>query len=188
MSLKKISASLAAIAFTLGAGFAHAAYPEKPITIMVPFAAGGPTDTVARSVGQVMSKSLGQPVLIENIGGAGGTIGVGRAIAAPADGYTLLLMHIGISTAPALYRTLKYDVNKDLEPIGLITDVPMTMIAKKDFPANDLKGMLAHIKANKDKVSYACATTCRARASSPDCFDLSSVRALVSITHSAPRL
>ncbi len=155
MSLKKISASLAAIAFTLGTGIAHAAYPEKPITIMVPFAAGGPTDTVARSVGQVMSKSLGQPVLIENIGGAGGTIGVGRAIAAPADGYTLLLMHIGISTAPALYRTLKYDVNKDLEPIGLITDVPMTMIAKKDFPANDLKGMLAYIKANKDKVSYA---------------------------------
>lgn len=155
MSLKKISASLAAIALMSGAGIAQAAYPEKAITIMVPFAAGGPTDTVARSVGQVMSKSLGQPVLIENIGGAGGTIGVGRAIAAPADGYTLLLMHIGISTAPALYRTLKYDATKDLEPIGLITDVPMTMIAKKDFPANDLKGMLAHIKANKDKVSYA---------------------------------
>ncbi len=155
MTLKKIIASVAALTLALTAAIAQAAYPDKPVTIIVPFAAGGPTDTVARSVGQVMSKSLGQPVLIENVAGAGGTIGVGRGVAAAADGYTLLLMHIGISTAPSLYRTLKYDVTKDLEPIGLITDVPMTMIANKDFPPNDLKELLAYVKANKAKVSYA---------------------------------
>jgi tripartite-type tricarboxylate transporter receptor subunit TctC len=155
MSLKKLVSSLTAAVFAVAASAALAAYPEKPITMIVPFAAGGPTDTVARSVAQVMSKSLGQQVIIENVGGAGGTIGVGRAVAAQPDGYTLLLMHIGISTAPSLYRTLKYDVNKDLEPIGLITDVPMTIISKKDFPANNLADLIKHVKANKDKVSYA---------------------------------
>jgi len=155
MSFKKSAATLAAFAFSAAVGLAQAAYPDKPITMIVPFAAGGPTDTVARSVAQVMSKSLGQPVLIENVGGAGGTIGVGRAVAAAPDGYTLLLMHIGISTAPTLYRTLKYDATKDLEPIGLITDVPMTIIAKKDFPPKDFKELLTYLKANKDKVSYA---------------------------------
>ena len=131
------------------------AYPIKPITMIVPFAAGGPTDTVARTIGAVMSKSLGQQIVIENVGGAGGTIGVSRAVAAPADGYTVLLMHIGISTAPSLYRNLKYDVNKDLEPIGLVTEVPMTMVAKKDLPPNNFKDFLAYIKANKTKISYA---------------------------------
>ena len=155
MSLKNSAAALAAIAFSAAVGLAQAAYPDKPITMIVPFAAGGPTDTVARSVAQVMSKSLGQQVIIENVAGAGGTIGVGRAVAAAPDGYTLLLMHIGISTAPSLYRTLKYDANKDLEPIGLVTDVPMTIIAKKDFPPKDLKELLLYLKANKDKVSYA---------------------------------
>ncbi len=155
MPLKKMIASVAALTLGLAVAVAQAAYPDKPITIIVPFAAGGPTDTVARSVGQVMSKSLGQPVLIENVAGAGGTIGVGRGVAAAADGYTLVLMHVGISTAPSLYRTLKYDVTKDLEPVGLITDVPMTMIGNKDFPPNDLKELLAYVKANKAKVSYA---------------------------------
>ncbi len=155
MSLRKSAATLATLAFSAAVGLVQAAYPDKPITMIVPFAAGGPTDTVARSVAQVMSKSLGQQVIIENVAGAGGTIGVGRAVAAAPDGYTLLLMHIGISTAPSLYRTLKYDANKDLEPIGLITDVPMTIIAKKDFPPKDFKELLAYLKANKDKVSYA---------------------------------
>jgi tripartite-type tricarboxylate transporter receptor subunit TctC len=155
MTLKKLFTALAAVAVTASFGVAHAAYPEKPINMIVPFAAGGPTDTVARSVAQVMSKSLGQQVIIENVGGAGGTIGVGRAVAAAPDGYTLLLMHIGISTAPALYRTLKYDATKDLEPIGLITDVPMTLVAKSAFPPKDFKELLSYVKANKDKVSYA---------------------------------
>lgn len=155
MTLKKILAAVAAVAATLSLGAAQAAYPEKPITMIVPFAAGGPTDTVARTIGQVMSKSLGQQVIIENVGGAGGTIGVQRAVSAQPDGYTMLLMHIGISTAPSLYRTLKYDATKDLEPIGLVTEVPMTFVAKKDFPPKDFKEMVAYVKANKAKVSLA---------------------------------
>ena len=131
------------------------AYPTKPVTIIVPFAAGGPTDTVARTIGAVMSKSLGQQILVENVGGAGGTIGVGRAVAAPGDGHTVLLMHIGISTAPSLYRTLKYDVTKDLEPIGLVAEVPMTLVAKKELPPANLKDFVTYVKANKAKMSYA---------------------------------
>ncbi len=153
MKFKSVVMSLAVLLF---AGVAGAqAYPTKPITMIVPFAAGGPTDTVARQVASVMSKSLGQTVLVENVGGAGGTIGVGKVVVAPNDGYTILLMHIGISTAPSLYRTLKYDVTKDLEPVGLVTEVPMTMIANIDFPPKDFKDMIAYVKANKAKVSYA---------------------------------
>ncbi len=156
MKLKLLARSAAALAFGASLLSAHADnYPSKPVTMIVPFAAGGPTDTVARTVAGVMSKSLGQQVIIENVGGAGGTIGVSRVVAAPADGYTVLLMHIGISTAPALYRTLKYDATKDLEPIGLVTEVPMTLIAKKDLPPNGFKDFLAYLKANKDKISYA---------------------------------
>ena len=152
MKLRSVIAALAALLFS---ATATAQYPTKPVTMVVPFAAGGPTDTVARQVAAVMSKSLGQTVIIENVAGAGGTIGVGKVVAAPNDGYTLLLMHIGISTAPALYRTLKYDANKDLEPIGLVTEVPMTLIAKKEFPAKDFKELVSYVKANKEKVSYA---------------------------------
>ncbi len=136
---------------------AHAAdtYPSRPITMVVPFPAGGPTDTVARNIAQLMSKSLGQQVVIENVGGAGGTLGVAKVVSSAPDGYTIVLMHIGISTAPALYRNLKYNPNTDLEPVGLVTEVPMTMVAKKDFPAKDFKEFLAYIKANKSKVSFA---------------------------------
>jgi tripartite-type tricarboxylate transporter receptor subunit TctC len=155
MLIKKALGFAAAAIAALAVTAAHAAYPDKPITMIVPFAAGGPTDTVARSVAAVMSKSLGQQVIIENVGGAGGTVGVSRVTAAAPDGHTILLMHIGISTAPSLYRTLKYDATKDLEPIGLITEVPMTFVAKKDFPAKDFKEFVSYIKANKAKVSMA---------------------------------
>ena len=152
----KISSLILAATVCALNSFANAqTYPTKPVTMIVPFAAGGPTDTVARTLGAIMAKSLGQSVIIENVGGAGGTIGVGRVVAAPNDGYTVLLMHIGISTAPSLYRTLKYDVNKDLEPVSLVTEVPMTMISKLAFPPKDLKELVAYVKANKDKVSYA---------------------------------
>ena len=130
-------------------------YPSKPITIVVPFAAGGPTDVVARSLAQVMSKSLKQPVIVDNAVGAGGTIGTTKVAKAAPDGYTLLLMHIGFSTAPALYRSLQYDSAKDFEPIGLVVDVPMTLIGKPTLAANDLAGLIAYVKANKDKVTYA---------------------------------
>lgn len=130
-------------------------YPNKPITIIVPFAAGGPTDTVARLLGQAMSANLKQQIVIENVGGAGGTLGAGRVARADPDGYTLLLHHIGHSTAPALYRRLPYNAINDFEPIGLVTDVPMTLVARKDFPARNLKELLAYVKANKEKVTYA---------------------------------
>ena len=130
-------------------------YPSKPITFVVPFAAGGPTDVVARTLAQVMAKSLKQPIVVDNSQGAGGTIGTTKVARASGDGYTLLLMHIGFATAPSLYRTLQYDPAKDFEPIGLVVDVPMTVIAKPDFPAKNVKEMIEYVKNNKTKVTYA---------------------------------
>ena len=153
MNIRSVFIALAAMLLS-----SHAlaqAYPTQPITMIVPFAAGGPTDTVARSVAAIMSKSLGQTVIVENAGGAGGNIGNEKVAKAAPDGYTTLLMHIGISTSPALYRNLRYNAVNDLEPIGMVTTVPMTIIAKKDFPPNNMKELVAYVKANKDKVSYA---------------------------------
>ncbi len=130
-------------------------YPNRTISVVVPFAAGGPTDTVTRLIAQSMSKSLGQTVIVENVAGAGGTIGPKKVAASKPDGYTLVLMHIGISTSVSLYRNLGYNPMTDLEPIGLVTDVPMTFIARKDFPPKDMKELIAYVKANKDKVTYA---------------------------------
>lgn len=135
---------------------AHAQeYPTRPITIVVPFAAGGPTDTVGRMIAQSMGTRLKQQIIIENTAGAGGTIAAAKVARAAPDGYTLFLHHIGQSTAPSLYRKLPYNVFDSFEPIGLVTDVPMTLIARKDFPAKDFKEALAYIKANKDKISLA---------------------------------
>ena len=127
--------------FTLGSAFfaalAAAAsvcaqdYPAKPVVIVVPFAPGGPTDTLARNLGVAMGAAIKQPIIIDSSGGAGGTIGINKVAKARADGYTILLMHIGMSTAPALYRKLPYDTINDFEPIGQVADVPMALIAKK---------------------------------------------------------
>jgi tripartite-type tricarboxylate transporter receptor subunit TctC len=130
-------------------------YPTKVVTMLVPFAAGGPTDTVARLVGQAMSTSLKQQIIVENVGGAGGTIAPSRVAKASPDGYTILIHHIGMSTAPALYRKLPYNPLTDFEPIGLINDTPMTLVARRDFPPKDLKELIAYVKKNKDKVTYA---------------------------------
>jgi tripartite-type tricarboxylate transporter receptor subunit TctC len=138
----------------LAAAPAWAQYPTKPITMIVPFAAGGPTDTVARSLGVAMQAQLKQTVLVENVGGAGGTIGVGRVAKASPDGYTILLYHIGMSTVPALYRKLTFDPLKDFAYIGLVNEVPMTMIARANFPPNNFKEFVAYVKANKAKVTY----------------------------------
>jgi tripartite-type tricarboxylate transporter receptor subunit TctC len=134
---------------------AQSAYPTRTITMIVPFAAGGPTDTVARLVAQSMGKTLKQQVIVENVNGAGGTIGATRAAKAEPDGYTIFMHHIGQSTAPSLYRKLSYNAIDSFEPIGLVTDVPMTLVARKDFPAKDFKELLAYLKANKNKVTYA---------------------------------
>ena len=130
-------------------------YPTKVITMVVPYAAGGPTDTVARLIAQPMSTVLKQQTIVENVLGAGGTIAAYRVAKAAPDGYTILIHHIGMSTAPALYRKLPFNAITDFEPIGLINEVPMTLVAKKDFPAKDLKELIAYVKANKDKVNYA---------------------------------
>jgi tripartite-type tricarboxylate transporter receptor subunit TctC len=128
-------------------------YPNHPISMIVPFAAGGPTDTVARLIAQSMSQTLGQQVVIENVGGAGGTLGAGRVAKADPDGYTILLHHIGQATAATLYRKLPYKTLEDFQTVGLVTDVPMTIVTRKDFPAKDLKELIAYVKANPDKVT-----------------------------------
>jgi tripartite-type tricarboxylate transporter receptor subunit TctC len=128
-------------------------YPSKPVTIVVPAAAGGPSDTVARVLAPSLTKELKGTVIVENQGGAGGTVGAGRVARAPGDGYTLYLYHIAHSTWPALYRKLPFDVVKDFEPIGLINEVPMTLVSRKDVPAKDFKELLAWIRKNGNKVT-----------------------------------
>jgi len=137
------------------AGGALAQYPTKTINLLVPYAAGGPTDTVARVMAQAMIKPLGQTVIVENRPSAGGILAPESVKNAKPDGYTILIHHIGMATTPALYRQLRFNPLTDFEYIGLINDVPMTLIARQNFPAKDFKEFLAYIKANKDKVTYA---------------------------------
>lgn len=134
-------------------------YPSRPMTMVIPFAAGGPTDVVGRLIAQSMSKTLGQQVIVENTVGAGGTIAATRVARAAPDGYTMLLHHIGQSTAPSLYRKLPYDALTGFETMGLVTDVPMTVVAKGNFPAKDFNELVQYVKANKDKVNLANAGT-----------------------------
>src|SRR5215204_5847108 len=125
------------------------AYPTKPITMIVPFAAGGPTDALARVLGQRMSEALGQTIVIDNIGGAGGTIGVNKAAKATPDGYTLLFTHMGtLAVNIALYKSLPYGSMKDLEPIGLGGTNPMVLVVKKNLPVKDFAEFQAYVKAN----------------------------------------
>ncbi len=130
-------------------------YPAKPVIIVVPAAAGGPTDTLTRVLAAAMGNAMKSQFIIENAGGAGGIIGINKAAKARPDGYTLLLYHIGMSTAPALYRKLPYDTLNDFDYIGQVADVPMTLIAKKDTPSANFREFLAYLKANHDKVTYA---------------------------------
>ncbi len=149
---RKISLIAAAVAC---AATAVHAYPDKPIAVVVPFSAGGPTDVVARNLAQVMSKELKGSMVVENVAGAGGTIGSGKVARAAGDGHTLLFHHIGMATAPSLYRKLDFKPLEDLIPIGIVVDVPMTVIAKPDTAATNLKDFLSYIKANKEKINIA---------------------------------
>lgn len=155
--MKNISLKLTS-ALILGAamigGTAAAAYPERPVNMVVPFSAGGPTDTVARSLAEAMRPALGETVVVENKGGAGGTIGVSHVARGKPDGHSILLMHIGFSTAQSLYKDPGY-TSDSFEPIGLVVDVPMTIIARSDFPADNIKELVEYVKANPDKVSLA---------------------------------
>ena len=151
--MKKLLAALATTTLSLAA---LAAYPDKPVTIVVPFAAGGPTDKVARDLGVVLSKHLNnQTVVIENVGGAGGTLGAARVAKAAPDGYTLLLHHIGMATSPALYRKLPYDTLGDFEYLGMVNDVPMTIVARPTLPANTMPELVKWLEANKGKINLA---------------------------------
>jgi tripartite-type tricarboxylate transporter receptor subunit TctC len=153
--MKKLILALAASAMMAGAAQAQS-YPTRPISMIVPFAAGGPTDIIARIVGEHMSKTLGQQIVVENVAGAGGTTGITRATQAKNDGYTIMMGHMGThGAAPALYANLKYDPTKDFEPIGMAAGTPILIVAKKNFPAKDLKEMMAYLKANPDKVNQA---------------------------------
>lgn len=146
----------AAIAIASATGALAQSFPSKPVTLIVPFAAGGPTDVIARIVGEHMAKTLGQPVIVENVAGAGGTTGITRGAGAAPDGHTIMMGHMGThGAAPALYPNLKYDPAKSFEPIGLAAGTPILIVAKKTIPAKDLKEFIAYMKANGDKVVEA---------------------------------
>ena len=154
--MKNVLRLFATAALALAATQAGAqGYPTKPVTLIVPFAAGGPTDIVARQLAQAMAKTMGGTVLVENKPGAGGTLAVEFVAKSAADGYNVLIHHIGMSTAPALYRTLRFNPMTDFEYIGQVVDVPMTLVANKDFPPKNYAELIPYLKANKDKVNYA---------------------------------
>src|SRR5215813_941243 len=143
------------LALSLQSMPAAAQYPSKPITVIVPFAAGGPTDVVTRLVGDHMSRTLGQTIVVENIGGAGGTLGMTRAAQADPDGYTIAVGNMGTqSAAPALYPNLKYDPAKSFAQVGIVNYTPQAIVAKKATPAENLKEFIAYLKANHEKLNY----------------------------------
>lgn len=148
-------AALAASTALAPALAAAQGYPNKPITLVVPFAAGGPTDVVARGLGAAMAKTLGQTVVIENKTGAGGTLAADHVRRAAPDGYTFLIHHNGMATAPALYRKLPYNPLTDFEYVSQVIDVPMTVVGRKDLPAKNYTELLAWAKAQGDKVNLA---------------------------------
>jgi tripartite-type tricarboxylate transporter receptor subunit TctC len=156
--MRKIFTAVAAVAVA-AAGWSTGAnaqgYPTRPVTMIVPFAAGGPTDVVARTLGAAMSRNLGQTVVIENKLGAGGTIAANYVAKANPDGYTIFIHHNGMATATGLYRKLPYNPLTDFEYIGQVADVPMTLLARKDFPPQTLPDLLAYVRANKEKINLA---------------------------------
>jgi tripartite-type tricarboxylate transporter receptor subunit TctC len=153
MNNYRICAQLCGLVFALVAAFAtpasaQSAYPERPITLIIPFAAGGPSDVLGRHVADAMSKNLGQRIVVENVGGAGGTIGSSRGARATADGYTILLGHTGTHAANVgLYKKLPYDAEKDFESIGSVGDQPQFLVVKKSLPIRNFQELAAYLKA-----------------------------------------
>src|SRR5262245_15772846 len=153
--MRKICTGLFVAAAFVAAGLQASAqdYPTRPITMIVPYPAGGPSDVVARIMADGMSKALGQNIVIENVGGAGGTIGTARAAGSEHDGYTLLAASMGSHvSAPALYANLKYDSTRDFEDIGLTANAPAVVVARNDFHAKDFRELVADLKRNGDSV------------------------------------
>ena len=155
--MKKLFAltTLALVALTQTAQAADFPIKDKPVTIVVPFAAGGPTDRVARDLAEAMRKPLGTTVVVENVAGAGGTIGANKVAKAANDGHTVLLHHIGMATSPALYRKMPYNTTEDFEYLGMVNDVPMTLIGRPTLPANNYKELMTWIDQNKGKINLA---------------------------------
>jgi tripartite-type tricarboxylate transporter receptor subunit TctC len=155
MPFKKALQAAVMVAAAAGATAFGQDFPSKPITVIMPYSAGGPGDTLARLVAQSLTNQFKQQVIVENAAGAGGTIGSQKVASAKPDGYTLLMIHVSHATNPALYPKLRYDAIKDFEPVGLVADLPMVFVAKKDYAPNTFKDLIAHIKTNKDNVLYA---------------------------------
>jgi tripartite-type tricarboxylate transporter receptor subunit TctC len=154
MNCGRPAAILAALGLALAA-CAGGDYPNDSITIVVPFSAGGPTDTVTRLIAEPMAAELGVEIVVQNVEGAGGTVAAEQVANAEPDGYTVLMHHIGMSTAPTLYPDLPYDPVEDFEPIGLVTEVPMTIIGSPSFEPNTMEELLAYVEENIDEVTYA---------------------------------
>ncbi|WP_046868262.1 tripartite tricarboxylate transporter substrate-binding protein [Microvirga massiliensis] len=156
--MKRLIAGMAsavlAAALTAGSAFAQS-YPNRTITMIVPFAAGGPSDAIARLVAQSMSTTLKQQVVIENVAGAGGTTGASRLTRAEPDGYTLLIHHVALAAGASLYKSLPYDTLGDIEAVGLVNYGPMVVTTKKDYPAADAKALFAKLKADGPKTTAA---------------------------------
>ena len=167
--MKRILFALSAVVL---ASSALAAWPEKPVSLVVPFAAGGPTDKVARDLAEAMRKAVpNSTFVVDNVGGAGGTLGATKVAKAAPDGYTFLLHHIGMATSPALYRSLPYKTLDDFEYVGMVNEVPMTLVGRKSLPANNYAELVKWLEANKGKINLANAeigrASCRERVSSP---------------------
>jgi tripartite-type tricarboxylate transporter receptor subunit TctC len=154
--LSRVIVAGMALAFSALPAAAQSDYPRQSITLIVPFAAGGPTDVISRIIGEHMSRTLGQPIIIENVVGAGGTTASTRAARATPDGYTIEMGHMGTHAASvALYPNLAYKPDVDFAPIGLVAGTPVLILGKKDFPPQDLKDFVAYVKANVDKLNMA---------------------------------
>jgi tripartite-type tricarboxylate transporter receptor subunit TctC len=155
MSLSmKLSGLAAATVLAASTAFAQT-YPDRSIIMVVPFSAGGPTDTVGRLIAEKMSAELGQQIVVENVGGAGGTLGAGQVAEAEADGYTILLHHVGMATSATLYRSLAYNTTEAFEYVGLVTEVPMTLVSRADLEPTDMPSFIAYIKENADTITMA---------------------------------
>jgi tripartite-type tricarboxylate transporter receptor subunit TctC len=155
MKKQIVAAIIAALAAVTSASAEN--YPSRAITFIVPFSAGGPTDALARILGERMRQSLGQPILVENVTGAGGTIGVGRAVHAAPDGYTLSIGHLGTHVVNGAIYPLNFDLLKDLEPVAKIASNPMMVVSKNGIPAKNLKELIAWLKTNDGKVTAGTA-------------------------------
>jgi tripartite-type tricarboxylate transporter receptor subunit TctC len=154
--LSRVIVAAMALAFAALPASAQSDYPRQPITLIVPFAAGGPTDVISRIIGEHMSRTLGQPIIIENVVGAGGTTASTRAARATPDGYTIEMGHMGTHAASvALYPNLAYKPDTDFAPIGLVAGTPVLILGKKDFAPKDLKDFVTYVKANVDKLNMA---------------------------------